>query len=225
LLIEDAPADVELLERELRKGGLEFRARQVDSREAFLHELQHDPPDVILSDHGLPSFDGFTALALTRDRCPEVPFIFVTNSLGEEKAIEAFESGADDCVLKGRLSKLVPAVHRALRKAEERRVWKLVEADRERIVSELHDAVAKAKTPAVEDRSALFSPGQSTMGEGGEGHKHLLPICAHCKKIRDSADAWHTLEIYFRKHFDVEFTHGLCPDCVPLFFPGPLTRK
>lgn len=202
LLIEDVWADVELVERELRNGGLAFHTRQVDSKEAFLHELQHEPPDVILSDHGLPSFDGFTALAITRDRRPEVPFIFVTNSLGEENAIRAFESGATDCVLKNRLSKLVPAVQRALRKAEERRVWKLAEADRERIVSELYEAVARSKTP---DR--------------------LLPICAHCKKIRDGDGGWEPLEIYFQKHFNVEFTHGLCPACMPIYFPGQIAKQ
>src|SRR5687767_14674436 len=102
LLLEDVPTHAELVERESRNGGLEFRAQQVDSKEAFLHELQHDPPDLILSDHGLPTFDGFTALAITRERFPEMPFIFVTNSLGEERVIEAFESGAADCVLKDR---------------------------------------------------------------------------------------------------------------------------
>lgn len=202
LLIEDVRADVELVENELRNGGLEFRARQVDSKEAFLHELQHDPPDVILSDHGLPSFDGFTALAITQDRCPEVPFIFVSNHLGEENAIKAFENGAADCVLKDQLSKLVPVVQRALRQAEERRNRKVTEANRERMLCELRDAVAHLKTSG-----------------------RLLPICAHCKKIRNSDGDWHALEAYFRKHFDVEFTHGLCPDCVPIFFPGQSTGK
>jgi CheY-like chemotaxis protein len=202
LLIEDVSADVVLVESELRKGGLAFHTRQVDSKEAFLHELQHEPPDVILSDHGLPSFDGFTALAITQDRRPEVPFIFVTSSLGEENVIRAFESGASDCVLKNRLYELVPAVQRALHKTEERRLWKLVEADRERIVSELYEAVARSKTS---DR--------------------LLPICAHCKNIRDGDGGWKRMETYFQKHFNVEFTHGLCPACVPIFFPGQVAKQ
>src|SRR5688572_5909078 len=132
LMIEDELADMLLVDRELRMGGLACSTQRVESKEGFLHELGHEPPDLILSDHGLPSFDGFTALAIARERCPEVPFIFVTHSLGEEKAIEAFESGAADCVLKRQLSKLVPAVRRALRTAEERRSQKWAEADRER---------------------------------------------------------------------------------------------
>src|SRR5438552_3560372 len=98
LYIEDAPADVVLVNHELRKGGLAFRMRRVDAKESFLHELEHHTPDVILSDHGLPTFDGFTALAIAKDQCPAVPFIFVTGSLGEEMTIKAFESGATDYV-------------------------------------------------------------------------------------------------------------------------------
>jgi PAS domain S-box-containing protein len=82
--------------------------------------LEKKPPDLILSDHGLPSFDGFAALQIAKEQCPDTPFIFVTNSRGEETAIETFESGATDYVLKNNLSKLAPAVHRALRESRER---------------------------------------------------------------------------------------------------------
>ncbi|HEY2952180.1 MAG TPA: PAS domain S-box protein [Verrucomicrobiae bacterium] len=120
LFVEDVPAEVAIVNHELRKAGLVFRCKRVDTREAFLQELEHEPPDVILSDHGLPSFDGFTALAIARNKCPEVPFIFVTGSLGEQMTIETFESGATDYVLKSQLSKLAPAVLRTLREAEKR---------------------------------------------------------------------------------------------------------
>src|SRR5258708_2768368 len=102
-----------MINHELRKGGVPFRAKRVETREAFMHELEHHTPDLILSDHGLPSFDGFTALAIARNKCPEVPFIFVTAAQGEQMAIETFESGAADYVLKHDLSRLVPAVRRA----------------------------------------------------------------------------------------------------------------
>ncbi len=120
LIVEDTPADVIRINHELRQGGLEFRAKRVETKEAFLRELQQEPPDIILSDHGLPSFDGFTALAIARDTCPEVPFIFVTGSLGEQMAIQMFKGGATDYVLKEHLSQLVPAVQRALREAKDR---------------------------------------------------------------------------------------------------------
>jgi PAS domain S-box-containing protein len=119
LIIEDVAADVVRMNHELRRGGLNFRSKRVDTRADFLFELQHHPPDVILSDHGLPSFDGFTALALARDKCPNVPFIFVTGAKGEQVALETFRSGATDYVLKDRLGDLAPAIERALREAED----------------------------------------------------------------------------------------------------------
>src|SRR6266851_5296001 len=127
LCVEDIPADVVMINHALREGGLNFRSKRVDTKEEFLRELEHHRPDVILSDHGLPSFDGLTALAIARNKCPDVPFIFVTSALGEEMTIETFESGATDYVLKNRLSNLVPAMQRALREAEEKRKRQEVE--------------------------------------------------------------------------------------------------
>ncbi len=121
LVLEDVAADVTLISHELRAGGLAFSTRTVDTRDEFLSELAQRPPDLILSDHGLPGFDGFTALAIARDRCPNTPFIFVTGTMGEELAIDSLRSGATDYVLKTRMSNLVPAVERALRLADERK--------------------------------------------------------------------------------------------------------
>jgi PAS domain S-box-containing protein len=120
LYVEDIPADAVLVNHELRKAGLQCRTKRVDSRKVFNRELDHNLPDVILSDHGLPGFDGFAALAIAKNKCPDVPFIFVTNRRGEEMAIEMFEGGATDYVQKSNLSKLVPVVQRALREAEQR---------------------------------------------------------------------------------------------------------
>ena len=120
LCVEDTPADMVMVNHALRAGGLAFRSKRVDSKDAFLHELESDPPDLILSDHGLPSFDGFAALAVARDKCPDTPFIFVTSSPGEEIGIETYLSGATDYVLKNDLAKLAPVVRRALHVSAER---------------------------------------------------------------------------------------------------------
>lgn len=133
LVLEDVPADVVIINHELRAAGLAFQAKRVETREDFLHELAENPPDVILSDHGLPSFDGFSALSIARDQCPETPFIFVTGSMGEELAIDSLRSGATDYVLKSRISNLAPAIQRALRLAEER-------TKRRQAEKELHDS-------------------------------------------------------------------------------------
>ena len=121
LIVEDMPADVVLINHELRKGGLSFKTRRVTTGEEFLRAVRSGAPNLILSDHGLPQFDGFAALALAQKYCPDVPFLFVTGSMGEEVAIESLKRGATDYVLKSRLDSLVPAVLRALQLAEERR--------------------------------------------------------------------------------------------------------
>jgi PAS domain S-box-containing protein len=120
LVVEDTPQDMALINHELRKTGLRFRSRRVESREAFLHELEHHTPDIILSDHGVPGFDGFAALAEARNRCPNAPFIFVTGAPRHEAVRQTLHSGADDYVLKSHLNLLGPAVERALREASTR---------------------------------------------------------------------------------------------------------
>jgi len=117
-MIEDEARDAELAQHTLRQGGFEFSFKRVDTEEGFLREIDEFKPSVILSDHGLPAFDGFSALTLAQQKCPDVPFIFVTGSLGEEMAIKALKSGATDFVLKHHLSTLPPALHRALNQAE-----------------------------------------------------------------------------------------------------------
>jgi len=120
LILEDVPADTELEEHELRKAGLVFTSKIVDTREAFLKALEEFFPDLILSDYDLPSFDGLAALRIAKEKCPDVPFILVTGTgkLGEEFAIEKLKEGATDYVLKGNLKRLGPSVKRALEEAK-----------------------------------------------------------------------------------------------------------
>jgi diguanylate cyclase (GGDEF)-like protein/PAS domain S-box-containing protein len=128
LILEDSPADAELAERELRKAGLSFSARRVETREAFAESLAEFAPDLILADYALPSFDGLSALLIAQERSPLVPFIFVSGSIGEELAIETLKSGATDYVLKHGLARLGPAVRRALGEAAERAERRRAEA-------------------------------------------------------------------------------------------------
>jgi PAS domain S-box-containing protein len=117
-MVEDEAHDAALVEHALKDGGFDFTFKRVDTEESFLKEIQSFRPSVILSDHGLPAFDGFAALAIAQNKVPDVPFIFVTGSLGEEMAINALKTGATDFVLKHHLTTLPPAVHRALRQAD-----------------------------------------------------------------------------------------------------------
>jgi signal transduction histidine kinase len=120
LILEDSVTDAELVGYALRKGGFGFSLERVDTRSGYIHELEREPPDLILSDFSLPAFDGYAALAIAQQKYPGVPFIFVTGTLGEEVAIETLKKGATDYVLKHRLGRLVPSVQRALREAEAR---------------------------------------------------------------------------------------------------------
>jgi len=128
LILEDLPSDAELMVYELRQANIAHSYRRVSNREDFLLALKDDKPDLILSDFHLPGFDGLEALALAQATSPDVPFIFVSGAMGEEVAIDALKRGATDYVLKDRLSRLGPAVQRALREAEERRERRQTEA-------------------------------------------------------------------------------------------------
>ena len=123
LFLEDDPGDAQRVEAKLRESGLSFELRRVDTQDAFLTGLDQRP-DVILSDHGLPSFDGLTAYGTAREKCPETPFIFVTNALTREMEIERLLGGVADYVRKDELDYLSVAMRHALREARESRARK-----------------------------------------------------------------------------------------------------
>lgn len=119
LLVEDNPADAELELRELKRAGLRVDLRLVETEAALRRELSDFAPQLILSDFSMPHFDGMSALALARQISPDVPFIFVSGTLGEDYAIRALKNGATDYVLKTNLVRLPAAVERALKDAAE----------------------------------------------------------------------------------------------------------
>ncbi len=121
LHLEDDPNDVELVGATLRADGLNCEVVVTSTCEQFVSGLERGRPDLILSDFSLPGFDGLSALNLTREKAGDLPFIIVSGTLGEEAAIESMRSGATDYVLKHRLTRLGPAVRRALSEADERR--------------------------------------------------------------------------------------------------------
>src|SRR6267142_377310 len=128
LHLEDNPTDAELIQAMLETEGIICDVTRVDTQADFFASLEHGGFDLILTDYTLPSFDGLSALKIVLEKCPDVPFIFVSGTLGEEVAIEALKIGATDYILKQRLSRIVPSVHRALREAKERAERKRAEA-------------------------------------------------------------------------------------------------
>jgi PleD family two-component response regulator len=120
LLLEDSLRDAELLERELRQGGVSFSMRTEEDPRAFIAQLIEFNPDLVIADYKLPAFDGLEALEIVRKRSAVLPFILVSGYIGEERAIEALRMGATDVILKDRLGRLAPGVVRAMREVQER---------------------------------------------------------------------------------------------------------
>jgi diguanylate cyclase (GGDEF)-like protein len=157
LVIEDMPAEAELTIRHVRKGGIACVWHRVDTELTLRDGLREFQPNVILSDFTLPQFDGLAALQIAREVAPNLPFIFVSGTIGEERAIEALRCGAVDYLLKGNLSRLGPAIIRALDEAAarvERRRQEGQIARRTRVLrmlSGINGAVFR-----IRDRSELF---------------------------------------------------------------------
>ncbi len=120
LLLEDNQADAELILATLAQEGIGCDVERVETRETFLEAVEKDGFDLIISDCSLPPFDGFSALKVTLEKLPTVPFIFISRTMGEELAVETLKSGATDYVLKSQLARLGPAVRRAVAEAAER---------------------------------------------------------------------------------------------------------
>ena len=128
LHLEDDARDTELVQATLEGEGIQSELTRVEREQDFLAALKRESLDLILADYTLPSFDGLSALRIAQQHSPDVPFIFVSGTLGEDVAIEALKTGATDYVLKTRLARLGPAVNRALREARERSDRKRAEA-------------------------------------------------------------------------------------------------
>ncbi len=155
LLLEDNPADAELIQFELEEAGLVFTAKVVADEGDFVCQLKEFAPDLILSDYDLPRYSGVSALAEARRRCPDTPVILVSGAVTEDRAIEILTQGAKDYVLKTRLQqRLGPAVRRALAEAEEHRARRQAEDELREAYRTLEEKV-KARTAELETEMAV----------------------------------------------------------------------
>lgn len=119
LLLEDNTADADLIVRYLKKSGLSFSSKVVESRKVFEESLDSFSPDIILSDYSLPSFDAGSAFKIIKDRELNIPFIIVSGTIGEENAVMLIKEGVTDYVSKNNFSSLLQKITRALKEAEE----------------------------------------------------------------------------------------------------------
>jgi signal transduction histidine kinase len=158
--LEDDLNDAELARLALEDDGIDCELVVVSDQEQFATALAAGGFDLVLSAYALPAFDGLTALQMTRERYPNIPFIFLSGVIGEERAIESLKSGATDYVLKGRLVRLGPTVRRAIKSQEdELALWQVadlmrVENERFRILSNEF----KTLLDAIPDRISLRAP-------------------------------------------------------------------
>ena len=132
MVVEDNPRDAEIIVRELRNAGFDVGWTRIESESQYLAALE-TLPDLIICDYSLPQFDGLRALDLLVERDLEIPFILVSGTIGEERAAQAIQRGADDYLLKDRLARLGPAVHRALDIGQTRK-------ERKAALAELHQS-------------------------------------------------------------------------------------
>ncbi len=165
LLLEDMPPDAELVRRELMRSDLNCTLIQIDNQSEYEQVLNDDCPEIILSDYYLPDGDGMEALQIASKHCPEVPFIFVSGAIGEEKAIETVRSGATDYVLKDRLSRLVPSIKRALNETKLKAKSKLAEQKVRAYQSQLRALTAELLMVEERERHELATGLHDSIGQ------------------------------------------------------------
>jgi PAS domain S-box-containing protein len=173
LILEDNPADAELIQFELEEAGLTAVSKVVMAEEDFVRGLQDFSPDLILSDYDLPTYNGALALAEARRRRPDTPFILVTGAVTEDRAIDILTQGAKDYVLKSRLQqRLGPAVRRALAEAEEHRARSQAEAELREAHRNLEEKV-KIRTAELETEMAARKKTDEALRESEEQFRTL----------------------------------------------------
>jgi len=157
LFVEDSAADAELEIRALKRASIACATRRVENEIDLRKQLVEFRPDLIISDFSLPMFDGLSALRIAKAEQPDTPFIFVSGTIGEERAIEALKSGASDYVLKNSPARLPQAILRALREAEDIKLRKKQEQKITRL-SRIHAVLSGINSAVVRirDRKALF---------------------------------------------------------------------
>jgi DNA-binding NtrC family response regulator len=186
LLVDDSSYDALLIESLLHEDqSFPHSLTRVERLAEALALAKSRTFDVALSDLQLPDSAGLATLQALHQNAPEMAIIVLTRQGDMETGRAAIQSGAQDFLPKSELTTLLAV--RAILYAIER---KRVDLEREKLIAQLQNALAEVKTLSG-----------------------LLPICAHCKKVRDDAGYWKQIDIYISQHTDASISHGVCPEC------------
>ncbi len=209
LHLEDSVPDAELVMAALQQE-IPCRAERVETRPDFEAALDRGLFDIVISDFSLPSFDGLSALSISRAKAPDIPFLFVSGTIGEDRAIESLKAGATDYVLKHRLSRLVPAVRRAVEEKTERMARRQAErsrAEAESLFRALFDQVAVGV--AIEEINGSIAQSNPVLTKllgysWGELKGRTLDEMTHLDDKANGGELLRELRAGKRTSFDVE---------------------
>jgi PleD family two-component response regulator len=196
LIVDDIPENISTLAIALESEG--FAIKTAADGEQALQIANNHSPDLILLDIKMNGMDGFeTCLALKKQNATkDIPVIFLTVSKETEAVIRGFTCGGVDYIAKPfRQEEVCARVRTHL-------YLRALMKEKEKLIVELQQALAKVKTLSG-----------------------LLPICSSCKKIRDDKGYWNQIETYIREHSEADFTHGICPKCAKMLYPGLVKDK
>jgi signal transduction histidine kinase len=187
LLIEDSDDDAELIVRELRRGSYTVGFERVDTEADVVEAIDRAAWELIICDFSMPLFSGIDALKLLRSRGIETPFIFVSGTIGEDMAVSALKQGAQDYVMKGNLKRLLPAVERELREAEQRRERKRLETQLSQL--KRFEAIGRLAGGIAHDFNNVLGVIMGWAQIGLEETPENSAVHEHLSKIRTQAES------------------------------------
>jgi PAS domain S-box-containing protein len=179
LLVEDSEDDAALLTRELKKGGIQPIIERVETAETMKKALEKQDWDVVISDYVLPRFSGLDAVNVMKKTGKDIPFIIVSGKIGEDTAVETMRAGAHDYIMKGNLTRLIPAIEREIEEAKIRQKKRDAEEELHNSYNELAETTAQLETANKQLRGEIE--------ERKKAEKNVLEMKEHLQNVIDSA--------------------------------------